>query len=104
MNYMHLSICKVKKRTNNKFQFSFSYIFPLYTTLRNDNKQSHSEASAMLELWGTQRTHSLPGVAAPEIVLSMEQRELFDIKTEQKQMTYAKMNSWNITVWLFICM
>ena len=33
-----------------------------------------------------------PEVTAPGRVLSMSQRELFDIKTECKQMTCAKLN------------
>ena len=32
------------------------------------------------------------GMIAPDNVLSMSQLELFDIQTESKQMTYAKLN------------
>ena len=54
----------------------------------------------MLELWGMQSTLSLPllsgprwfGVVAPSRVLSMGQIELFDVYTEYKQMTNAKLN------------
>ena len=54
----------------------------------------------MLELWGMQSTPSLlllsdllwPSVVIPDRVLSMGQIELFDIQTEGKQMTYAKLN------------
>ena len=52
-----------------------------------DIKQSDSEASFMLELWGMQNTSSLlsvpgplwPRVEAPDRVLSMGHIELFDI-------------------------
>ena len=55
----------------------------------------------MLQLWGMLSTPSLPllpgplwpGVVAPDKVLSIGQIELFDIETEYKQMTYAKLNS-----------
>ena len=65
-----------------------------------DIKQSDSEALVMLELWGMQKTPSMPSflgplwlaVLAPDRVLSMGQIELFDIYTEGKQMTYAKLN------------
>ena len=33
-----------------------------------------------------------PGVVAPDRVLSVGQKELFDIGNECKQMTYAKLN------------
>ena len=54
---------------------------------RYDVKQSERKAQVMLELWGTQRTSSLPllygllwpGVVAPERVHSMVQIEMFDI-------------------------
>ena len=59
-------------------------------------KQSDGEASVMLEFWGMQSTLSLllfpgplPGVVAPDRVLSMGQIELFDIFTECKQITYV---------------
>ena len=59
-----------------------------------------SEARVMLELWGMRRTPTLlllpgplwPRVVAPDRVLSISQIELFDILTECKQMTYAKLN------------
>ena len=61
----------------------------------------------MLELWGMRSTPSLSsllgplclGVVAPNMVLSMNQIELFDISTvyvdistECKQMSYIKLN------------
>ena len=54
----------------------------------------------MLKLWETWSTPSLPlipgllwpGVVAPDRILSMGQIELFDIPTECRQMTYAKLN------------
>ena len=54
-----------------------------------DTKQSDSEASVMLELWGKRSIPSLlllsdplwPGVVAPDRDPSMGQRELFDIQT-----------------------
>ena len=54
----------------------------------------------MLELWGMWSVPLLPslpvplwpGVVTPDRVLSMGQIELFDIQTEGKQMTYAKLN------------
>ena len=54
----------------------------------------------MLQFWGMQRTPLLvllpgplwPGVIAPERVLSMGEVELFDFKTESRQMTFAKLN------------
>ena len=54
----------------------------------------------MLELWGMRSTPSLPSVPGPlwarvvasDRVLSMGQREMFDIYTECKQMTYTKLN------------
>ena len=50
-------------------------------------KQSDGKASVMLEFWGIWSTPSLPllsgppwlGVTAPDRVLSMDQKELFDI-------------------------
>ena len=49
------------------------------------------------EMWSTPSLPLLPGqfrrrVVAPDRVLSMGQIELFDIQTESKQMTYAKLN------------
>ena len=54
----------------------------------------------MLEIWGMRRTPLLPsfpgllrpGELAPDKVLSLSQIEQFDIQTECKQMTYAKLN------------
>ena len=54
----------------------------------------------MFEFWGMLSTSSLaslpgplwPGVVAPDRILSVGQIELFDIQTECKQMTYAKLN------------
>ena len=62
--------------------------------------KSDGEALVMLELKGMWSTPSLslipgslwPGVVAPDRVLSMGQIELFDIHTEYKQVTYAKLN------------
>ena len=58
------------------------------------------EIIVMLELWGICSTPSLPslpgplwpGVTAPYRVLFMAQIELFDIYTEYKQMSNAKLN------------
>ena len=68
--------------------------------LEYDTKQSDGEASVMLELWGMQSTPSVPSLPGPlwpkvvarDRVLFMGQIELFDIQTECKQMTYAKLN------------
>ena len=48
----------------------------------------------MLELWGLPSLAGplWPRVVAPARGLSMGQIELFDIQTECKQMTYAKLN------------
>ena len=54
----------------------------------------------MLVLGGIRSTSSLPslpgplwaGVVAPDGVISIGQIELFDILTEYKEMTYAKLN------------
>ena len=54
----------------------------------------------MLELWGMRRIPLLPllpgplwpGIGSPDRVLSIGQIELFDILTECKQRTYAKLN------------
>ena len=58
-----------------------------------DTKQSDGEALGMLELWGMRSTPSLPllpgwlwpEVLAPDRVLSIGQIDLFDLKTERKQ-------------------
>ena len=67
---------------------------------RYDIKQSDGEALVMLEFWGMQSTPSLPvlpgslwaGVVPPDRVLCMGQIELFDIQTECKHGTNAKLN------------
>ena len=54
----------------------------------------------MLKFWGMQITPLLPslpgslwpGVVVLDRILSMDQKELFDIYTEYKQMSYAKLN------------
>ena len=64
-----------------------------------DTKQFDDEVLAMLELWGMRSTPSLPslpgqlwpGVIAPERVLFICQRKLFDIKTECNPMNSAKL-------------
>ena len=64
-----------------------------------DTKQSDGERF-VLKLWVMWSTPSLPllpsplwsGVVAPDRVLSMCQKELFDIQTVYKQMTYAELN------------
>ena len=64
-----------------------------------DTKQSDVEATVKLELWGMQNTPSLlslpaplwPEVVRPNRILSVGQIELFDIQTECKQMSYAKL-------------
>ena len=48
-------------------------------------------------MWSSPSLSLLPGPlwlgeVAPDRVLSMDQIELFDIQTECKQMTYAKLN------------
>ena len=68
--------------------------YPGYNT-----KQSDDEAPVM-ELWAMWCIPSLPlfsgplwhEVVAPDRILSMCQIELFDIQTECKQMTHAKLN------------
>ena len=45
---------------------------------------THSFLSLPVPLW--------PGVVAPDGVLSMGKIELFDIQTECKQISYAKLN------------
>ena len=65
-----------------------------------DIKESDAEAPIMLELWVMRTTRSLPslpgplspGVVSPDRVRSMGQIELFDIQTEYKQMTSAKLS------------
>ena len=67
---------------------------------RYDTKQSDGEALVMQELWRIGSTLSMPSLPGPlwsrvvasETVLSMSQKELFDIWTECKHMTYAKLN------------
>ena len=66
---------------------SFKMLDPLNECSGYDTKQSDSEASVMLELWGTRITPLLPSlpfplwpvVVAPDRVLFMSQIELFDI-------------------------
>ena len=63
-------------------------------------RQSDSEATVMLEFWGVQSNlllPSLPGPLLPRVVahdsvLSIGQIELFDISTESKHMSFAKLN------------
>ena len=65
----------------------------------------------MLELWGKRSTHSLPSflgslwprVVALDRVLSMGQIELYDIKTECKQMTYVKLFEIEMIGHLIMC-
>ena len=65
-----------------------------------DIKQSDGEAPVMPELCRMQSTPSLPllpvslwpRMVASDMVLSMGQIKLFDISTECKQMTFAKLN------------
>ena len=67
---------------------------------RYDIEQSNGEAPIILELWEMWSTSSLPlfrglfmpGVVAPERVLSMGQIELFGTQTERKQTTYARLD------------
>ena len=80
-------LCRVVRTPSNKY-------------LGYDGKQSDGEALVDLELWRMQITPLLPSlpvplwpeVVAPDRVLSMGQMELFEIKTECKQMTYDKLN------------
>ena len=65
-----------------------------------DIKQSDGKDPVVLEFWGMRSTPLLPlhldpfspRMVAPVKVLSKNQIELLDIKTESKQITYAKLN------------
>ena len=59
----------------------------------------------MLELWGVRSTPSFSSLPDPDRVLSLDQIELFDIKTECKQITYAKLNCFEIELFghLTVC-
>ena len=85
-----------------------------------DSRNFYGNSPVMLKLWGIRSTPSLPslpgplwpGVLAPDRVLSMGQIEVFGIQivyfnvyTERKQITYAKLN-WleynSLIIWLCV--
>ena len=63
------------------------------------NTKANGDAPIMLKFWGMQSTSSLLSLSGPlwssvvatDRVLSLGQIELFDIQTECKQMTWAKL-------------